>query len=56
MSGSPSLRRAVSRAAANVVAVLAITAIFGLKTYIAGQARAAGMGERAPAAVETRLP
>lgn len=34
MMNSPQFRRLVSRAAANIVAVAAITAIFGLKTYI----------------------
>ena len=45
MTKSPVINRALSRAAANLVAVAAITAIFGLKAYIDGQARAAGFVE-----------
>jgi hypothetical protein len=41
MTQDPALRRIASRAAANLVAVVAISAIFGLKAYIDGQTRAA---------------
>lgn len=40
MTNTASFRRIASRAAANLVAVLAVTAIFGLKAYIDGKARA----------------
>lgn len=41
MTNDTAIRRVASRAAANLVAVIAISAIFGLKAYIDGQARAA---------------
>jgi hypothetical protein len=41
MTNDIAIRRIASRAAANLVAVIAISAIFGLKAYIDGQARAA---------------
>jgi hypothetical protein len=41
MTHTASFRRIASRAAANLVAVIAVTAIFGLKAYIDGKARAA---------------
>jgi hypothetical protein len=41
MTNDIAIRRIASRAAANLVAVIAISAIFGLKAYIDSQARAA---------------
>lgn len=37
MTNAPALRRLASRAAANLAAVIAVTAIFGLKAYIDGK-------------------
>lgn len=41
MTNAPSLNRLASRAAANLVAIAAISAIFGLKAYIDLQSRGA---------------
>lgn len=41
MTNAPALRRLASRAAANLIAVIAITAIFGLKATIDREAHAA---------------
>ena len=40
MTNAPAVRRLASRAAANLVAVIAITAIFGLKAMIDREAHA----------------
>lgn len=43
MTSDIAIRRVVSRAAANLVAVIAISAIFGLKAYIDRETRAASL-------------
>ena len=49
MTSAPALRRLASRAAANLVAVIAITAIFGLKAVIDRDARPAAHAAHAAA-------
>ncbi len=51
MTNDLAIRRIASRAAANLVAVIAITAIFGLKAYIDNQARAHSVASTKVAAV-----
>lgn len=55
----PAVRRALSRAVANLVAVAAVTAIFALKAYVDARARDLASLAATPPAAETtthRLP